>query len=109
MTTLLAESFLLGASTVAVSGGEASPAQADQAAATNQLLMKKLEAMEKRMRTLEFELRQKKQAPATAQSTAAPQSGGPRVANGARPTSTPPQPGDSMAKAIADTAADAGK
>jgi hypothetical protein len=108
-TTLLAASFLLGASTVAVRAGDASPAQADQAAATNQLLMKKLEAMEKRMRAMEAELKQKKQAPATAQSTPAPQSGGPRVANGVRPTSTPPQPADSLAKAMSGTVADAGK
>jgi hypothetical protein len=110
-TTLLAASFLLGVSSVAVRAADESSSQGDQATVTNQLLMKKLEAMEKRMRTLESELKQKKQAPATAQAAPAiaPQSGGPRVANGARPTATPPQPGDSMAKAIADTAADTKK
>jgi hypothetical protein len=110
-TTLLAASFLLGVSSVAVRAADESSSQGDQATATNQLLMKKLEAMEKRMRTLESELKQKKQAPATAQAAPAiaPQSGGPRIANGARPTATPPQPGDSMAKAIADTAADTKK
>jgi hypothetical protein len=110
-TTLLAASFLLGVSSVAVRAADESSSQADQATATNQLLMKKLEAMEKRMRAMESELKQKKQqAPATAQAApVVPQSGGPRVANGARPTATPPQPGDAMAKAIADTAADAGK
>jgi len=58
---------------------------------------------------MEAELKQKKQqTPATAQAAPAtpPQSGGPRVASGARPTATPPQPGDAMAKAIADTAKD---
>jgi hypothetical protein len=108
--TLLASSFLLGVSSVAVRAADEGSSQADQSTVTNQLLLKKLEAMEKRMRTLESELKQKKQAPATAQAAPpAPQSGGPRVANGARPTATPLQPGDSMAKAIADTAADAGK
>jgi hypothetical protein len=107
-TTLVAASFLLGVSSVAVRAADAS--QADQTAATNQLLMQKLEAMEKRMRTLESELKQQKkqQQPAAAQAApAAPQqSGGPRVATGARPTPTPLQPGDAMAKAIADTAKD---
>ena len=108
--TVLAASFLLGVSSVAVRAADEGSSQADQSA-TNQLLLKKLEAMEKRMRTLETELKQKKQqAPATAQAAPpAPQSGGPRVANGARPTATPLQPADSMAKAIADTAADANK
>ncbi|HTO65341.1 MAG TPA: porin, partial [Bradyrhizobium sp.] len=108
-TTLVAASFLLGVSSVAVRAADATSSQADQTAATNQLLMQKLEAMEKRMRTLETELKQqKKQTPATAQAAPAtpPQSGGPRVANGARPTSTPLQPTDAMAKAIADTAKD---
>jgi hypothetical protein len=111
-TTLLAASFLLGVSTVAVQAAEEGSPQADQATATNQLLMKKLEAMEKRMRTLESELKQKKsQAPATAQSaTSAPaQSGGPRVANAARPTATPPQPADALAQAMNGAVADAGK
>jgi len=108
-TTLVAASFLLGVSSVAVRAADATSSQADQTAATNQLLMQKLEAMEKRMRTLETELKQqKKQTPATAQAAPAtpPQAGGPRVANGARPTSTPLQPTDAMAKAIADTAKD---
>jgi hypothetical protein len=108
-TTLVAASFLLGVSSVAVRAADESTSQADQATATNQLLMKKLEAMEKRMRAMESELKQRKQqAPVTAQAAPPPaaQSGGPRVANGARPTATPQQPGDSMAKAIADTAAD---
>jgi hypothetical protein len=107
-TTLVAASFLLGVSSLAVRAADATSSQTDQTAATNQLLMQKLEAMEKRMRAMEAELKQKKQAPATAQAAPAtpPQSGGPRVANGARPTSTPLQPGDAMAKAIADTAKD---
>jgi hypothetical protein len=108
-TTLVAASFLLGVSGVAVRAADATSSQADQTAATNQLLMQKLEAMEKRMRAMEAELKQKKQqTPATAQAAPAtpPQSGGPRVANGARPTPTPLQPGDAMAKAIADTAKD---
>ena len=108
-TTLVAASFLLGVSGVAVRAADATSSQADQTAATNQLLMQKLEAMEKRMRAMEAELKQKKQqTPATAQAAPAtpPQSGGPRVASGARPTATPLQPGDAMAKAIADTAKD---
>jgi len=108
-TTLVAASFLLGVSSVAVRAADATSSQADQTAATNQLLMQKLEAMEKRMRTLESELKQqKKQAPAAAQAAPVmpPQSGGPRLANGAKPTATPLQPTDAMAKAIADTAKD---
>ena len=108
-TTLVAASFLLSVSSVAVRAADAGSSQADQAAATNQLLMQKLEAMEKRMRTLESELRQRKQqTPATAQAAPAtpPQSGGPRAANGAKPTATPLQPTDAMAKAVADTASD---
>ncbi|MBV8702002.1 MAG: hypothetical protein JO052_29750 [Bradyrhizobium sp.] len=100
---------MLSVSSVAVRAADAGSSQADQAAATNQLLMQKLEAMEKRMRTLESELRQRKQqTPATAQAAPAtpPQSGGPRAANGAKPTATPLQPTDAMAKAVADTASD---
>jgi hypothetical protein len=111
-TTILAASFLLGVSTVAVQAAEEGSSQADQGTATNQLLMKKLEAMEKRMRTLESELKQKKgQTSATAQSAApaAAQSGGPRVANGTRPTATPLQPADSLAQAVSGTVADASK
>jgi hypothetical protein len=110
--TLLAASFLLGVSSVAVRAADDSSAKADQAAATNQLLLKKLEAMEKRMQTLESELKEKKGQPsATAQSTAPapPQSGGPRVANGPRPTATPPRPADSFAQAMSAVATDAGK
>ena len=108
-TTLVAASFLLSVSSVAVRAADAGSSQADQAAVTNQLLMQKLEAMEKRMRTLESELRQRKQqTPATAQAAPAtpPQSGGPRAVNGAKPTATPLQPTDAMAKAVADTASD---
>src|ERR1051325_584412 len=77
-TTLLTASFLLGVSSVAVRAEDASSSQRD-AAATNALLLKKLEAMEKRRQPLESELKQKKaQTPATAQAAApAPaQSGG---------------------------------
>jgi hypothetical protein len=111
-TTLLVASFLLGVSSVAVRAGDQNSSQPDQAAVTNQLLMKKLEAMEKRMRTLESELKQRKgQNPATAQSEppAPAQSGGPRIATGARPTATPLQPADSLAKAMSGTVADASK
>jgi hypothetical protein len=111
-TKLVAASFLLGVSSVAVRAADASSSQADQTAATNQLLMQKLEAMEKRVRVLESELKQRKQqTPATAQAAPATplQSGVPRVANGAKPAATPPQPGDAMAKAIADSAADTNK
>jgi len=110
--TLLTAAFLLGVSSVAVRAAEDGSAKADQAAATNQLLLKKLEAMEKRMQTLESELKEKKRQPsATAQSTApaAPQSGGPRVASGTRPSATPPQPADSFAQAMSAAATDAGK
>jgi len=112
LSTLFVASLMLGVSSATVfAAGEGEPkASGDQA--TNQLLLKKLEAMEKRMRTLESELKQKKeQTSATAQSAApAPaQSGGTRVASGARPASTPPQPSDALARAISGAAADASK
>jgi hypothetical protein len=108
-TTLLAASFLLGVSSVAARAGDDSSSNADQV--TNQLLLKKLQAMEKRMQTLESELKQKKQAQPKQAETPVPaaQSGGPRVANAARPTATPPQPADSLAQAAANVAADAAK
>jgi len=100
--TLLAASFLLGVSSVVVRAGDDSSAKADQA--SNQTLLKKLQAMERRMQMLESELKQKQ-----AQTSAPAQSGGPRVVTSAKPAATPPQPNDSLAQAAAGAAADATK
>jgi hypothetical protein len=102
--TLLAASLLLGVSSVAVRAADDdySSSRADQA--TNRVLMKKLQAMEKRMQVLETELKGK-QAPASA----IVQAGGPRVVQPGRPTATPRLPGDAMAQAASGAAADASK
>src|SRR5690242_203467 len=112
--TLLAASFFLSASGVAVRAGDNPAAQADQAASTNQVLMTKLQAMEKRMQMLEAKLKQKETQTSLAARPAPPapaavQSGGPRIVNTARPTATPPQPSDSLAQAISGVAADTAK
>jgi hypothetical protein len=103
-SALLAASFLLGVSSVAVRAGDDSysSSQADQA--TNRALMKKLQAMEKRMQAMETELKGKQM-----QASPIAQAGGPRVVTQGRPTATPRQPGDSMAQAAAGAASDASK
>ena len=80
--TLLAASFLLGVSSVAVRAADDSSADSDRA--TNRALMKKLQAMEKRMQTLETELKGKQ-----LQTSPIAQAGGPRVVTQGRPTATP--------------------
>src|SRR5207237_6635182 len=100
--TLLAASFLLGVSSVAVRAADDSSADSDRA--TNRALLKKLQAMEKRMQTLETELKGKQM-----QASPIAQAGGPRVVTQGRPTATPRQPGDSMAQAAAGAVSDATK
>jgi hypothetical protein len=66
-STMLIASLMLGVSSAAVLAGDDSASKA-----TNEVLLKKLQAMEKRMQTLESELKQKQeQTPRTAQSLAA--------------------------------------
>ena len=66
-STVLIASLMLGVSGAAVLAGDDSASKA-----TNEMLLKKLQAMEKRMQTLESELKQKQeQTPRTAQSLAA--------------------------------------
>jgi hypothetical protein len=97
-STLLIASLMLGVSSAAVLAGDEGSANADQA--TNQTLLRKLQAMERRMQMLESELKQK-QARTSAPAQAPAQSGGPRVVTSARPTATPPQPNDAFAQASA--------
>jgi hypothetical protein len=71
-STLLIASLMLGVSSAAVLAGDDSSSRPTADQATNKALLKKLEAMEKRMLSLETELRQKQgQTPRTAQSLAA--------------------------------------
>jgi Phosphate-selective porin O and P len=93
-STLLIASLMLSANSAAVFAGDEGSANADQA--SNQALLKKLQAMERRMQTLESELKQKQ-----ARTSAPAQSGGPRVVTSARPTATPSLPTDSFAQAAA--------
>ena len=66
-STVLIASLMLGGSSAAVLAGDDSASKA-----TNEMLLKKLQAMEKRMQTLESELKQKQeQTPRTAQSLSA--------------------------------------
>jgi hypothetical protein len=104
-SAVLIAALMLGTSVKALAS-DAGSAKADQI--TNQALLKKLQAMERRMQMLESELKQKQgRAPAPAQAAAQP--GGPRVVTSARPTATPPRPNDSFAQAAAGVAADAAK
>ena len=71
---LLIASLMLGVSSAAVLAGDDSSSKLSADQATNQALLKKLEAMEKRMQALESELKQKQgqtQTSRTAQSLAA--------------------------------------
>jgi hypothetical protein len=75
-STLLIASLMLGVSSAAVLAGDDSSSKPSADQATNQALLKKLEAMEKRMQALESELKQKQgqtqpQTSRTAQSLAA--------------------------------------
>jgi hypothetical protein len=70
-STLLIASLMLGVSSAAVLAGDDSSSKSSADQATNKALLKKLEAMEKRMQTLESELKQRQaqtQTPRTAQS-----------------------------------------
>jgi hypothetical protein len=100
--TLLAASLLLGVSSVAVRAADDSDSSSRADQATNRALMKKLLAMEKRMQTLESELKGKQVKPSPIA-----QAGGPRVVTDGSPTATPRLPGDSMAKAVSGAVADA--
>src|SRR5437764_1425359 len=59
-STLLIASLMLGVSSAAVLAGDDSSSKPTADQATNKLLMKKLEAMEKRMLSMEAELKQKR-------------------------------------------------
>src|SRR6266700_616957 len=100
VSTLLIASLMLSVSSVAVRAAEDGSPRDNSDQATNALLLRKLQAMERRMQSLESELKQKRaQTSAPAQAPAQP--GGPRVVTAARPTATPPQPNDSFAQAAA--------
>ena len=86
-STLLIASLMLGVSTAAVlAAGEGEPKTSGDRA-VNELLMKKLQAMEQRMQSMEAELRQKR-AQDQASARQAPQTGG-RPVQGQPPQSQP--------------------
>ena len=100
--TLLAASSLLALGAGAAHALDDQPSAGQSAPATNEVLLKKLEAMERRIRTLEGQLRQKNAPAPTSVATAAAPAG--PYAQAAAPANAPTAPASAAPAAAASKA-----